>query len=374
MTLLFRTNEAEVGVISIPFYPGNISTSPYPSLKHIRYPKSGTPNPKVTVIMYSFATKNTSELVCSLFCLWYESHFVGTWWLWVRDGRSLAFRFSFTREVLNTLFLYFIILNNFRTLNRGQNIERMLVFDAPSFNQVSNFVSQNAGDFGWILPAVTPPVVINSTLVCVLRNNSGFAHVALVNVQTGALSKWLTSGDFDVTDILAYHPASKTLYVLTHIIVFVYVHADFSSVRKFRHSRGIWTASTLWAEKFSEWQPRKVHTLSYTSFNVIFVWILGYYSASFSKSSSYAVLSYLGPNIPDERAYLFNGTHMNELYYLSDNSILKKKIENYDLPRRAYTTVKSSLGDVDLNAYTLTPPRSSGSQFGLLLNVYVWFC
>lgn len=87
----------------------------------------------------------------------------------------------------------------------------MHVFDVPSLNSVSRFVSQNSGDFGWALSHTSPPTVINANTICYLRNHSGFVHIALVNTTSGTVSKFLTSGEFDVTDILSYHSPTRTL-------------------------------------------------------------------------------------------------------------------------------------------------------------------
>lgn len=78
----------------------------------------------------------------------------------------------------------------------------------------------------------------------------------------------------------------------------------------------------------------------------------------------------LGPGVPTQQVYAFAGPQMNLLYELSNNSALFNRLKSYDLPKREFVTVRASNGDVDLNAFILTPPRSHGDKFGLLLNVY----
>lgn len=58
-----RSDESQVGVISIPFYPKNVLLDPYPTMKDFPYPKTGTLNPKVRVKVYSYASGNTTEVV-----------------------------------------------------------------------------------------------------------------------------------------------------------------------------------------------------------------------------------------------------------------------------------------------------------------------
>lgn len=78
----------------------------------------------------------------------------------------------------------------------------------------------------------------------------------------------------------------------------------------------------------------------------------GFWSASFSATAEYYVLSYNGPDIPYQELYSINSTKPIDV--VNDNAALKTKLAQYVLPKVSYTTVKTPSGH-ELNVREVLP-------------------
>ncbi|KAI6249294.1 putative dipeptidyl-aminopeptidase B [Erysiphe necator] len=95
----------------------------------------------------------------------------------------------------------------------------------------------------------------------------------------------------------------------------------------------------------------------------------GYYDASFSSGTTFALLSYNGPDIPWQRVISTNGNLAKYDNLIEDNSALSNLTKKYDLPINIYSTI--SIDGVDLQVVERRPPSfSEKKKYPVLFHLY----
>jgi dipeptidyl-peptidase-4 len=202
------------------------------------------------------------------------------------------------------------------TLNRNQNVFNMYLANARSSVCRSILKEENSR---YINSDLLNSVTFFGNQFIYLSEKSGYTHIYLYG-SNGVLQKQLTSGDYDVTYLLAVDPVSQTVF---------YQAAEESPLR-----RSIYKADMVKGLK------TKLSTNQGTN------------SATFSKNGKYYINGFTNINTPGiTTVHEVTG---KELRVLENNAGLKSTLAGLNLPAKEFITVKSADGR-DLNAYIMKP-------------------
>lgn len=178
LTLCYlKYNETDVPSFSFPLYSGychpNKQYDLYPGSFNYKYPVAGQPNSKVTLHSYDIDNRKTKDLSI--------------------PGGNFEYipriAYGGTPERLMTV-----------TLNRAQNRMELFCINPRSGVGRSMLVEQSDA---WLSPATYEEISFRENEFAVISTRSGYAHIYLYT-YTGALSRTLTSGAYNVT---AYYGA-----------------------------------------------------------------------------------------------------------------------------------------------------------------------
>jgi dipeptidyl-peptidase-4 len=159
-----------------------------------------------------------------------------------------------------------------------------------------------------------------------VSEKDGYTHIYLYD-NTGVMQKQLTSGNYDVTSLLAVDPISKTVF---------YEAAEESPLQ-----RAIYKVDMVKGIK------TKLSAKQGTN------------NATFSKNGKYYINNF--SNISTPRIVTVHDASGKELRVLEDNARLKNSLTELNLPTKEFITVKSADGR-DLNAYIMKPANFNPSQ------------
>eukprot|EP01125_Pyxidicula_operculata_P003584 TRINITY_DN1468_c0_g1_i1.p1 TRINITY_DN1468_c0_g1~~TRINITY_DN1468_c0_g1_i1.p1 ORF type:complete len:769 (+),score=143.61 TRINITY_DN1468_c0_g1_i1:58-2364(+) len=301
-----RFNDTGVSIYSFDYYE-DVTVSPYTSQIKIKYPKSGTTNPLMSLMVYDTVTKQTVTLDLGT-----VDYITDVMW---RSNETLLCR----------------------TMDRMHHVENMTLFNLQNVSSYTkNQYVLRTMENGWLpsSPYTITFVQPDMNQFVMIDNNSGYFHIGLYNTSTGKVIKFFTEGQWDVLSIDGYDPTSQTLY---------YMSSEVSPTLKHLYSVSITTG-------------KKTNMTSED----------GYYSVQFSQNGKYFVRQYNGPSIPHTRLY---STDLEVLRVLEDNSALKNVLSGYNLPTKSFVSIP--LENRTLNAYIITPPIVNPSlSYGLLYNIY----
>ncbi|CAB4025353.1 prolyl endopeptidase FAP-like, partial [Paramuricea clavata] len=92
------------------------------------------------------------------------------------------------------------------------------------------------------------------------------------------------------------------------------------------------------------------------------------YFSSFSKKSSWYILTCSGPGVP---VSWFRSTRDNTVIPLESNADLQKRLETTDLPTYKYHIVKTTDQEYDIHVRETRPPNfDKKKKYAVLFNVY----
>lgn len=288
-----RFDETNVPLYSMQMY-GN-QDQLYPSLLSFKYPKAGEPNSKVSCNVFDIDSKTIRKMNIP----------ANTEYIprieFLPSGDELAI-FTLNHEQ-NKFDLYFA---NARSAVARSVIheENDRYIDSELFNTVHFFDNQ----FTYV------------------SEKSGYAHIYLYD-NAGVQQKQLTTGDYDVTELLAVDPASKTVF---------YESAEENSIQ-----RAIYKIDMVKGVKTKLSAKQGVN------------------NATFSKNGKYYINNYSNASTP--RIVTVHDATGKELRVLEDNAVLNRTLAGMKLPTKEFITVKSADGR-DLNAYIMKPADFSASR------------
>jgi len=178
-----------------------------------------------------------------------------------------------------------------------------------------------------------------------IRNNTGYYHIWEVDLSKPQSFLPLTSGSFDVTAILGYHPANGALY---------FTSGQMKQDPTQSHVYGLYPDGNS--------IPFTPDTFAYCT-------------ASFSPMGTYFVLNYLGPNIPTYKLYSTptEDTDINlsaPLAVIEGNEALVKKLSDYSLPTKTFITVTGQSGELLYASYILPPAVSNAIFYPTIFDIY----
>lgn len=275
----------------------------YPTLRSFKYPKAGELNSKVSCNVFDIESKT------------------------IRDVKFPA----------NTSFEYIpkiIFAPNSQlavmTLNRDQNDFNMYFSDPRTL--ISKLILREQND-RYINYDFFNSIHFIGDQFTYISEKTGYSHIYLYSMA-GVQQKQLTSGNYDVTEILACDPVSKTIF---------YQAAEDSPLQ-----RGIYKVDLVKGIKTK---------LSAKS---------GYNNAIFSTNGKYFINNWSNTSTPN--IITLNDGSGKELRVLEDNKILKDKLSSAGIPKKEFISVKGADGS-DLNAWIMKPLNFNPSQKYPLLMV-----
>lgn len=287
-----KFDESEVPEFSFQFYRNQL----YPNLFQFKYPKAGEKNSTVSCNVFDVEAKTTRKVQ-------------------LPDCEYIPkIEFFPTGDDLAVM-----------TLNREQNDFNIYKVNARS---TMAKVMLNEKNDRYVNFELARNVKFIGDSFVYLSEKDGYSHLYLYN-NSGVLQRQLTSGQYDVTALLAVDPISQTVF---------YEAADESPLR-----RNIYKLEL----KKSKNALTKLSTRS------------GMNSATFSNNGKYYVNSV--SNITTPAYVTMHDATGKELRVLEDNSALKTMLSKVQLATKEFITVKAADG-TDLNGYVMKPANFNASK------------
>lgn len=277
----------------------------YPDFISFKYPKAGESNPKVTCNIFDIESKTI---------------------------RSINFPANTSFEYIPKIEFTPTSQLSIMTLNRDQNDFNMYFADPRT--TIAKLILREQND-RYINYEFFNSIHFLGDQFTYISEKDGYSHIYIYSL-TGVQQKQLTSGNYDVIEILACDPISKTVY---------YQAAEESPLQ-----RAIYKVDILKGSK------TKLSTKT------------GYNTASFSSNGKYFVNNWSNTINP---AYItLNDASGKELRVLEDNKDLKNKLSTLGLAKKEFITVKGADG-TSLNAWMLKPANfNPNKKYPLLMVQY----
>lgn len=292
-TLAFvRFDESEVPEYSMQMYGKGL----YPDYYNYKYPKAGQKNSVVTLQAYNVASKDTKSLKLP------------------NEADCYIPRIIFTNNPDQLAVM---------ALNRQQNVFNMYYTNPKS--GVSRLVLRDENkayvDSEWL-----NSIRFDNSGFTYVSEQDGYAHIYLYS-PTGVMQRQVTKGNWDVTKLLGYDEATKTVY---------YQSAEESPIRRAVYKIDIKGVKT----KLSEQE--------------------GTNNADFSNNFAYFVNSYSNANTP-VRITVNETKTRKPLRVLQDNVPLADKLAGYSYAKKEFFKVHTA-SDYELNAWMVKPANFDESK------------
>ncbi len=283
----------------------NFNQQLYPDFISFKYPKAGEANSKVTCNIFDIESKTIRPITFPA---------------------NTSFEYIPKIEFTPTSQLAIM------TLNRDQNDFNMYFADPRT--TIAKLILREQND-RYINYDFFNSIHFLGDQFTYISEKDGYSHIYIYSL-TGVLQKQLTSGNYDVMEILACDPISKTVY---------YQAAEESPLQ-----RAIYKVDILKGTK------TKLSTKA------------GYNTAGFSSNGKYFMNNW--SNTENPSVITMNDASGKELRVLEDNKELKSKLPSFGLPKKEFITVKGADG-TSLNAWILKPANfNSSKKYPLLMVQY----
>ncbi len=286
-----RSDETNVPQYSMQIYENKL----YPSLFTFKYPKAGESNSKVTCNVFDIDSKTIRKMN-------------------IPENTEYIPRIEFL-PTGDELAIF--------TLNREQNKFDMYLANARSSVARSALHEDNDR---YIDSDFINSINFFGNQFTYLSEKSGYIQLYLYET-TGVMQKQLTSGNVDVTELLAIDPISKSVF--------------YEAVDKTPMQRAVYKVDVV---------KGAITKLSAKA---------GTNSAQFSKNGKYYINSYT--NLSTPRIVTVHDATGKELRVLQNNNALKNTLAAISLPTKEFITVKAADGQ-DLNGYMIKPVNFNPSQ------------
>lgn len=260
----------------------------YPSEFTFKYPKAGEQNSKVTCNVFDIDAKTTRKMN-------------------IPPNMEYIPRIEFLPSGDELAIM---------TLNREQNKFDLYLANARS--AVCRSVIHEEND-RYVDAELFDNIHFFGNQFTYVSEKSGFTHIYLYD-NTGTMQKQLTSGNYDVTKLLAVDPTTKTVF---------YEAAEESPLQR-----------AIYKIDITKGIKTKLSTKQGTN------------RATFSKNGKFFINSYNNVSTPTLTA-VYDAAG-KELRVLEDNTPLQNELSGLNIPRKEFITVKSADGR-DLNAYIMKP-------------------
>ncbi|KAI8372414.1 dipeptidyl peptidase IV N-terminal region-domain-containing protein [Blakeslea trispora] len=341
-----RFDDTAVPEYHIQYYTLNNDT--YPNEKSIKYPKAGSPNPLVSLHIYSKLTNTTVSVT--------NSSTSNDTLTTTTDSFEFSEKDRLITDVAWATKTHSHLL--FKQTNRKQDIEvtNLVILNSsnPNSTHIKHVRTYKPSDGGWIDSAQTMIYIPNQKpgdttirYLDIIDNGKGFMHLAVLRATDSKLRSphWLTFGPWEVI------PGSVVVDRKRQLVH--YISTEKSHLE--RH---------LYSIKLDHPKPIKTKTCITCPSNPE---DHAYYEAEFSSYAGYYVLHYLGPDIPSSTLKRVDDSSFELI--LADNLALKDALKEYELPRTRMVSVKS--GGVNMDAMEIVPPNfDAAKKYPVLFHVY----
>lgn len=313
----FKINETEVLEFPIPYFAQHADDI-YPEVLNIKYPKSGSSNPVVKLMIYNLESQNTVVVDSD------DEFTLITEVLWVGDSHILA-----------------------KTSDRSSDTLRVLLVDAKDETKKQAPRIESSEDGWWEITHNTAFVAQDISkgrehdgyVDLVPRN--GYNHLAYYSPANSTEPIFLTKGEWEVAD----GPAGIDLE--TNDVYFI-------ATKKSSTERHLYRVNLH--------KPFEITDITDTRAE-------GFYSVTFSSGTRFAQLSYLGPDVPYQKiidlkadvpdSEVKGNVLGRTLFYLEENEDLKKSLAEYAIPSKTFRELnlgKNDQGeDIVVNSYEILP-------------------
>ncbi len=281
-----RTDESAVKEFSFQTFNKQL----YPGFYHFKYPKPGESNSTVECRVFDIEARTTRTLNVPLDA----------------DGYIPRIKFTYDPDQLAVM-----------TLNRDQN--RFDMYFASPRSTVSKLVLREESKY-YIDSEWFDSIHFLKDHFTYVSEKDGYSHIYMYGIS-GTLQKQLTTGNYDVTALLAVDEQTETVF---------YEAADKSPLKR-----------NIYKVNINKGQPQKLSQLT------------GYNSASFSRQGKYFVNRWSDANTPT-MITLHDGNG-KQLRMLEDNQAVRAKVASAQFPKREYITVTAADGITRLNGWILKP-------------------
>lgn len=295
-----RTNETAVPEFPIQYYlsrPSGKAPPPglenYPEVREIKYPKAGAPNPFVSLQFYDveanevFSVETPEDFT--------DANRLIIEVVWANEGQVLV-----------------------RTTNRESDIFKIFLVDTNlRESKLIRIQDVSELDGGWVEPTQSTRFIpadpengrpYDGYIDTVIHE--GYDHLGYFTPLDNPEPIMLTSGEWEVV-------GAPTAVDLARGLVY------FIATKEAPTQRHLYSVQL----DGSNLQP-----LTDTSEP-------GYYGASFSHGTGYAVLSYKGPSVPWQTVISTEGDKTTTLKTIEENAELKSMVRQYALPTEKYQNI-----------------------------------
>lgn len=297
-----KFNETDVPEYSFQTYEGKL----FPGYMSFKYPKAGEPNSKVSCNVFDIESKTIREVSLPV------------------QANSVEYipKIEFTPESQLAVF----------TLNRDQNDFNLFFADPRSM--IGKLVLRDRNE-RYINYEFFNSVHFMDDRFTYISEQDGYSHIYLYSL-TGVQLRQLTSGNYDVTEVFACDPVSKTVY--------------YQSTEESPLKRAVYKVDT------NKGTMVKLSSRSGTN------------NASFSSNGKYFI-NYWSDNITPTVVTVCDASG-KQLRVLEDNKELVNTLASVQVPKKEFITVKGADG-TDLNAWIIKPTGfNAGKKYPLLMVQY----
>lgn len=298
--VFLKFDESEVPEYSLDYH-GNLL---YPYQYTFRYPKAGEKNSVVTLNLFDIDEKASRRID------------------FIDQQPYYIPRINFDKRS-NKIFI--------QTLNRRQNHLKLWSYEVPS-KQFSLLLQETDNAYVSVHDHFK---VIDDDSFLWTSEKDGYNHLYHYDSQ-GKLINQVTSGDWDVTDLLGYNSKRKEVY--------------YQSVETSNVGRSVYSINL---------SGKKKRLLSAE---------FGFNGAVFNSTGTYFIHSYSDVKTPPKYK-LVRTRDLKVIRNLIDNHSLSKKMTTYELPQKEF--IKVDINGNELNAYLIKPTDFDPSnKYPVLLYQY----
>ena len=288
-----KTNESDVKEFSFQLF----NSSLYPESYSYKYPKAGEKNSTVATYIYDIDAQTTRRMDVPL------------------DDDGYIPRISFTADPSQLAVM---------TLNRNQNRFEMYFVNPRS--TVAKLILRDENKY-YIDSDFLKSIHFSHNQFTYISEKDGFSHIYLYG-NSGALQKQLTSGNYDVTGLLAVDGTSGTVF---------YQAADETplqrNIYKITIDKGVITKLSSNA---------------------------GFNSATFSENGKYFISNWSNSTTPTIVA--LHDSNGRVLRTLQDNHAVAQKVTQAQFPQKEFIKVTAADGITQLNGWMIKPTSFNSSQ------------
>ncbi|KAF9155773.1 hypothetical protein DFQ26_009632 [Actinomortierella ambigua] len=335
-----RFDETEVPEFHFPIFMNNQKQAPaYPRDIMMKYPKAGYPNPIVSLHIHRLKAGAGAGAADAV-------PVVAPTAANPLKAVDLSYTFAATNMIIAEVKWATVDSSALlvKVQNRVQNHEKVVLVDPAQYKgKVIREWDAGKEDGGWIdmqqsYYYIAPSKFVPEGGYLDIGNNAGYNHLALYTPVDNPQPKWLTNGEWEVSEVSAVDEKLGKVY---------FISAEKSSMERHLYSATLDTA-----------ERRPMTSLTEP----------GYYSASFSTGAGYYLLSYRGPEVPWQKVKKVGDEKFN--MDLETNSQLEAAMKEKQLPTRRWGTVDLG-GERECNYMEFLPPGfNPAEKHPVLFQVY----